>query len=188
MNPSGGPQERLSWFHRRLERRWVFYKIYRVNGVFLKKGRGSRAKMPSRQPVCGGVIKMSQRRFVGGGRRGIFLSPFTLWPLAFTSGTDFKIRQEQRQSWPALRLMEGPMKATSPQRKFERPALKPISLGLNCWLWERGRIRRMMLSLGKQLGVHLQFSQRVYGLRCNLRCLVTGQNVDRFIGEFARHC
>jgi hypothetical protein len=71
---------------------------------------------------------------------------------------------------------------------LKRTAANPISLGLKCWFWERERIRRMLFALGERLGVTLKVSHRVHGLRCYLQFQVTGQNVDRFIGEFARFC
>jgi len=38
------------------------------------------------------------------------------------------------------------------------------------------------------MGVSLQLTERIHGLRRDIQCQVTGKNVDRFIGEFARHC
>jgi hypothetical protein len=63
----------------------------------------------------------------------------------------------------------------------------PISIGLSCWRWERGRVRQIV-RLGEKLGVTLQLTERSQGLRRIVRGQVTGPNVDRFIGEFARHC
>jgi hypothetical protein len=72
-------------------------------------------------------------------------------------------------------------------REFSRSQAKPISIGLSCWLWERGRSRQIK-KLGAQMGVSLQLTERIHGLRRDIQCQVTGKNVDRFIGEFARHC
>jgi hypothetical protein len=76
---------------------------------------------------------------------------------------------------------------TPSKRKMERPQAKPISVGLSCWLWERGRSQRIQ-KLGAQMGVNLQLTEKIHGLRREIQCQVTGKNVDRFIGEFARHC
>lgn len=73
------------------------------------------------------------------------------------------------------------------KRKMERAPAKPISVGLTCWLWERGRSRQI-LQLGERMGVSLQLTEHIRGLRREIQCQVTGKNVDRFIGEFARHC
>lgn len=61
----------------------------------------------------------------------------------------------------------------------------PIAIGLSCWLWERGRARQVA-NLGEKLGVTLQMTERVEGLRRVIRGQVAGPNVDRFISEFAR--
>jgi hypothetical protein len=65
-------------------------------------------------------------------------------------------------------------------------SVKPISVGLTCWLWERRT--RAIRELGQRLGVTLQLTQHIRGLRRDIECQVSGKNVDRFIGEFVRHC
>ena len=68
----------------------------------------------------------------------------------------------------------------------ERPAGKPISVGLTCWLWERRE--RAIVELARRLEVELQLTQHVHGLHREIDCRVSGRNVDRFIGEFVRRC
>jgi hypothetical protein len=70
--------------------------------------------------------------------------------------------------------------------KLDQPPGKPITVGLTCWLWQRRAPR--VIQLSRQLGVKLQITERVHGLRREIQCQVSGQNVDRFIGEFVRHC
>jgi len=70
--------------------------------------------------------------------------------------------------------------------KTERESGKPISLGLTCWLWERRE--RTIAQLAQRLGVTLKLTQHIRGLRREIECQVSGPNVDRFIGEFMRHC
>jgi hypothetical protein len=69
----------------------------------------------------------------------------------------------------------------------ELPLSKPISIGLTCWLWQWGR-RWTMIQLARHLGVTLQVTQRWHGLHVEIEGKVSGQNVDRFITEFARRC
>jgi hypothetical protein len=38
------------------------------------------------------------------------------------------------------------------------------------------------------MGVTLQLTQHIHGLRLEIECQVSGENVERFIGEFARRC
>ena len=76
---------------------------------------------------------------------------------------------------------------TSSTLKTKLHAVNPISVGLSCWLWERERVHRIV-RLGEKWGVNLKLTQRVHGLRRDIRCQITGPNVDRFIGEFARRC
>ncbi|MEY4487868.1 MAG: hypothetical protein RIQ79_376 [Verrucomicrobiota bacterium] len=73
------------------------------------------------------------------------------------------------------------------KRKIERAVAKPISVGLSCWLWERGHTKKIQ-SLGARIGVNLQITEHIHGLRRDIKCQVTGKNVDQFIGEFARNC
>lgn len=67
------------------------------------------------------------------------------------------------------------------------PAAKPICVGLTCWRWEWRR-DRAILRLAERLGVTVQLTQRLHGLHRDIEARVSGQNVDRFIGEFVRHC
>jgi hypothetical protein len=73
------------------------------------------------------------------------------------------------------------------KRKVERAPAKPISIGLSCWRWERGHTQKIK-NLGARIGVNLQVTEHIHGLRREIQCQVTGKNVDQFIGEFARHC
>lgn len=76
------------------------------------------------------------------------------------------------------------MEATVPRAKCA--LTKPIAVGLTCWLWQR-RARRIM-RLAQSLGVNLQLTQRIHGLRREIDCQVSGENAERFIGEFVRRC
>jgi hypothetical protein len=76
---------------------------------------------------------------------------------------------------------------TSITHKSKPQSSNPISVGLSCWLWERERVRRIV-RLGEKWGVNLKLTQHIHGLRRDIRCQITGPNVDRFIGEFARRC
>jgi hypothetical protein len=67
------------------------------------------------------------------------------------------------------------------------PASKPISVGLTCWLWQWSR-RWTMIQLAKHLNVTLEITQHRHGLRWEIEGHVSGENVDRFISEFARRC
>jgi hypothetical protein len=64
---------------------------------------------------------------------------------------------------------------------------KPIRVGLTCWLWQWGR-RRAIVQLACRTGVTLQLTQRIRGIHREIECQVSGENVDQFVGEFARHC
>lgn len=68
----------------------------------------------------------------------------------------------------------------------ERPPRNAISLGLTCWLWQ-GRLG-LIKEMARRLGVTLQLTQQIRGLRREIECEVSGKNVDRFIGEFFRRC
>ena len=68
----------------------------------------------------------------------------------------------------------------------ERAPGKPICVGLTCWLWQRRE--RTIAELAERLGVTLQLTQHIHGLRREIECQVSGKNVDRFIGEFVRRC
>lgn len=75
-----------------------------------------------------------------------------------------------------------------PQKSKPAPqiATKPISVGLTCWLWERRE--RAIAKLAARWEVSLKITRRIHGLRRDIECQVSGKNVDRFIGEFVRHC
>lgn len=64
---------------------------------------------------------------------------------------------------------------------------KPICIGLTSWLWQRSR-RQAILQIAQATGVTVQLTKRIHGLHRVIECQVTGPNVDRFIGEFARRC
>ncbi|HEY0864840.1 MAG TPA: hypothetical protein VGD97_12105 [Lacunisphaera sp.] len=64
---------------------------------------------------------------------------------------------------------------------------KPICVGLTCWRWERARPREL-LRLAQKLGVAVELTERIHGLHREIEARVSGRNVDRFIGEFGRHC
>jgi len=64
---------------------------------------------------------------------------------------------------------------------------KPICIGLTCWRWQKTKAQTI-LRLGQHLGVTVQLTERIYGLRRDIEAQVTGKNTDRFIGEFVRHC
>jgi len=70
--------------------------------------------------------------------------------------------------------------------KFDHAPARPISLGMTCWFWQRRA--RNIAQLAQRLGVTLQLTQHIHGLRRQIECQVSGENVDRFIGEFMRHC
>jgi hypothetical protein len=65
--------------------------------------------------------------------------------------------------------------------------VKPICVGLTCWRWESNRSQQI-IRLAQRLGVTLQLTQKIHGLRRDIEARVSGKNVDRFIGEFVRHC
>ncbi len=64
---------------------------------------------------------------------------------------------------------------------------KPICVGLTCWRWERARPREL-LRLAQRLGVTVELTEKIHGLHREIEARVSGPNVDRFIGEFGRHC
>jgi len=65
--------------------------------------------------------------------------------------------------------------------------MKPICVGLTCWLWEVGR-PKAIVELAQRMDVKVQLTQRIHGLHREIEAQVSGRNVDRFIGEFVRHC
>lgn len=64
---------------------------------------------------------------------------------------------------------------------------KPICIGLTCWRWQKTKAQTIRL-LGQRLGVTVKLTERIHGLRREIEAQVTGQNTDRFIGEFVRNC
>ncbi len=66
-------------------------------------------------------------------------------------------------------------------------ASKPICVGLTCWFWQM-RKPKAIIELAQKMGVTVQLTQKVNGLHREIVAQVSGQNVDRFIGEFVRHC
>ena len=64
---------------------------------------------------------------------------------------------------------------------------KPIRIGLTCWRWEWRR-PQAIIRLGQRLGVTVQLTQKIHGLHREIEARVSGGNIDRFIGEFVRHC
>jgi hypothetical protein len=63
----------------------------------------------------------------------------------------------------------------------------PIRVGLTCWRWESQR-PQAILRLAQRLGVTVHLTEKIHGLRREIEAQVSGQNIDRFIGEFVRHC
>jgi hypothetical protein len=74
----------------------------------------------------------------------------------------------------------------TPQSQSLPSSGKPIAVGLTCWLWQRRTER--LIQLAQRLGVRLQLTERIHGLHREIQCEVSGENVDRFIGEFVRRC
>jgi len=70
---------------------------------------------------------------------------------------------------------------------FSPLATKPISVGLTCWRWQRRRAQGIV-QLAQRLGVNLKLTEQLHGLRREIQCQVSGDNVDEFIGEFVRRC
>jgi|GEM_PF-894428 len=70
-----------------------------------------------------------------------------------------------------------------------QPASKPICVGLTCWRWQKAK-GRVIVGLAQQIGVKIQLTERISGLRRHIEAEVSGPNhrTDRFIGEFVRHC
>jgi len=67
----------------------------------------------------------------------------------------------------------------------DAPSVKPIRVGLTCWLWERNRSREIRL-LAQRMGVAVKVTEKIHGLHREIEAQVSGRNVDHFIGEFAR--
>lgn len=66
---------------------------------------------------------------------------------------------------------------------------KPIRVGLTCWRWQKAKARAI-LGLAQQIGVRVQLTEHISGLRRHIEAEISGpsQRTDRFIGEFVRHC
>jgi hypothetical protein len=90
-----------------------------------------------------------------------------------------------RQIGPELASSDSRM--SPPVIPRESIASKPICVGLTCWRWESKR-SKTIVELAKNLGVTLQLTQTVHGLHREIEARVSGQNTDRFINEFVRHC
>jgi len=73
----------------------------------------------------------------------------------------------------------------TPPAAVETP--KPICVGLTCWFWQRSK-PRAIVELAESMGVRVELTERIRGLRREIDAQVTGRNVDRFIGEFVRNC
>ena len=65
--------------------------------------------------------------------------------------------------------------------------LKPIRISLTCWRWQK-RKTQAILGLAQSLGVTVQLTETLRGLHREIQADVSGQNIDRFIGEFVRRC
>jgi hypothetical protein len=65
--------------------------------------------------------------------------------------------------------------------------VKPISIGLTCWRWQKGKTRAIM-RLAQEAGVTVRITERIRGLRREIDAEVTGENTDLFIGMFVREC
>ena len=64
---------------------------------------------------------------------------------------------------------------------------KPICIGLTCWRWQRKK-SQAIIQLAQSLGVTLQLTETIHGLHREIEAQVSGGDLDRFLGEFARHC
>lgn len=73
-----------------------------------------------------------------------------------------------------------------PESPLTSQPTQPICVGLTCWLWQRKS--QAVLKLAQSLGVKVELTERIHGLRREIEARVSGRNVDRFIGEFVRHC
>ena len=94
----------------------------------------------------------------------------------------FEISNRVGALWAAI----GPKPVNpTPTQRAPSPA-KPISVGLTCWLWQRRA--GTIVKIAQRMGVQVQLTQHIHGLRREIECQVSGENVDRFIGEFVRHC
>jgi hypothetical protein len=88
-----------------------------------------------------------------------------------------------RPGWRVLSLITFAMNQSAVLP--EAPSVKPIRVGLTCWLWERNRSREIQ-NLAQRVGVSVKVSEKIHGLHREIEAQVSGRNVDHFIGEFAR--
>lgn len=58
---------------------------------------------------------------------------------------------------------------------------------MTCWRWQKTKAQAIH-RLAQRLGVTVKLTERIHGLRREIEAQVTGQNTDRFIGEFVRNC
>lgn len=75
----------------------------------------------------------------------------------------------------------------SPTTLLDSLPSKPICIGMTCWRWQKTKAQTIR-RLGQRLGVTVKLTERIHGLRREIEAQVSGENTDRFIGEFVRHC
>lgn len=76
---------------------------------------------------------------------------------------------------------------TSSQPPQGSASARPICIGLTCWRWEKDR-PKAIVRLAQSMGVTVRLTERIKGLHREIQAEVSGDNTDRFIGEFVRHC
>lgn len=74
-----------------------------------------------------------------------------------------------------------------PDTSLVRRPAQPICVGVTCWRWDSKRTQTI-ISLGQKLGVTIKLTEKIHGLHRDIVAEVSGRNIDRFIGEFVRHC
>ena len=74
-----------------------------------------------------------------------------------------------------------------PATPSESLPAKPICVGLTCWRWQSQK-SKAIIELAQRLGVKVRLTQKIHGLHREITAEVSGRNIDRFIGEFVRHC
>jgi hypothetical protein len=87
------------------------------------------------------------------------------------------------KNWPDFSFSRFAMNTTAPVE--QKVSAKPIRVGFTCWRWETQR-PKALVKLAQRLGVNVKVVQRNHFLQSDVEAVVSGQNVDRFIGEFAR--
>lgn len=70
---------------------------------------------------------------------------------------------------------------------FESLPAKPICIGLTCWRWQSKKAQTIV-RLAQSLGVTVHLTEKIHGLHREIEAQVSGRNIDRFLGEFVRHC